>query len=169
MTRFSPVSANTTQDSVQQNDHWGLIIIGGLFTLFGALLGWFLIKDYQERSDKLNSGIKTEATVIEVRYGNRSRRGGSYKKHPVLQFRDIRGNTQTIEKDDYDYDYLQKGDKVSIAYMADSPYIVEIVDAPIRTLTLVISSGAAIISILGIAAMSAGLRQLSKNNSQLEK
>lgn len=155
----------------QMSDDWGICILGLVFTVIAVLLGGFALTSHGARADILNNGVQTTATVAEIKVDSHRRSHGhkrhtTLRHHPVLIFTAADGREQRVEKNDYDYDNLRVGDRISIFYMPDSPWIVEIEDAPLSTIFLLLAGGASLFGFIGLAAISAGIYRLCKRRER---
>lgn len=131
---------------------------GLLFALVGMVAIYFVHGIYAKRQHILDNGVRTEATVVDVKTSNSHRsRGGSHTSYyPVLSFTDSQGYPQRI-KSQQDY-YKKRGERVQICYLKENPLQLEILPPRQMTVLLIFIGAGGIFCLGGVAMMIAGFR-----------
>lgn len=139
---------------------------GLIFVLVGMVFIYIVHGVYAKRQYILDHGVRTEATVVDVKTRNSHRsRGGSHTSYyPVLSFTDSQGYPQRI-KSQQDY-YKKRGERVQICYLKENPLQLEILPPRKMTALLLIIGGGGIFCLGGAAMMIAGFRHHLKKAEQ---
>lgn len=137
--------------------------MGIIFLCVGILLIGVNFYNQSQHQHLLDTGIKTEATVVRVIEDDS---GTGRKRHthyyPVIRFTDTAGNEQLIEMTTDAGAGVKAGDTVRIVYMPEHPQKMEL-EQPLHT------NGTLILSIVGGICALAGLGIIGANIHQSRK
>lgn len=137
--------------------------MGIIFLCVGLLMIGVNCSNQSQHQQLLNTGIKTEATVVNV---IRHDTGGGRKHHaafyPVVRFTDTAGKVQLIEMTTDAGAGMKAGDTVRIVYQPDNPQRMDL-EEPLHTRgTLILAIAGGICALAGLGIIGANIHQSRK-------
>lgn len=134
---------------------------GLLFALVGMAAIYIVHGIHARRQHILDHGVRTEATVVDVRKRKGSRHSRYY---PVLSFTDTLGLHQQIESPQSSD--KKRGERVGICYLKENPLQLEIMPPRQMLVLKMIMGGGGVFCLGGVAMMIAGFRHQLKKTSR---
>ena len=137
--------------------------MGIIFLCVGLLMIGVNCYNQSQHQHLLNTGIKTEATVVRIiedDSGSGRKRRTTY--YPVVRFTDTVGNEQLIEMTTDAGAGVKAGDTVRIVYMPEHPQKMDL-EEPLHTSgTLILAIAGGICALAGLGIIGANIHQSRK-------
>ena len=137
--------------------------MGIIFLCVGILMIGVNCYNQRQHQHLLDTGIKTEATVVRVIEDDS---GSGRKRHthyyPVLRFTDTAGNEQLIEMTTDAGAGMKPGDAVSIVYMPEHPQKMDLAQPLHTSGTLILAIAGSICALAGLGIIGANIHQSRK-------
>ena len=134
---------------------------GLLFVLVGMTAIYIMHGIHARRQHILDHGVRTEATVVDVK----KRKGSKLSRYyPVLSFTDTQGIHQQIESPQSSD--KKRGERVGICYLKENPLQLEIIPPRQMLVLKIIMGGGGVFCLGGVAMMIAGFRHQLKKTSR---
>ncbi len=134
--------------------------MGIIFLCVGLLMIGLNCYNQSQHQQLLNTGIKTEATVVRIiEHDSGSGRKRHTHYYPVIRFTDTAGNEQLIEMTTDAGAGMKPGDAVSIVYQPDNPQKMDL-EEPLHTSgTLILAIAGGICALAGLGIIGANIHQ----------
>ena len=137
--------------------------MGILFICVGILLIGVNFYNQSQHQHLLDTGIKTEATVVRViENDSGSGRKRRTRYYPVVRFTDTVGNEQLVEMTIDAGAGLKPGDSVSIVYTPGNPKKMDLEQALHTSGTLVLAIVGGICTLVGLGIIGTNIHQSRK-------
>lgn len=137
--------------------------MGIIFICVGLLLIGVNFYNQSQHQQLLDTGIKTEATVVRViEDDSRSGRRSHTHYYPVVRFTDTTGNEQLVEMTTDAGAGLKPGDSVSIVYTPGNPKKMDLEQALHTSGTLILAMAGGICALVGLGIIGANIHQSRK-------
>ena len=138
--------------------------MGIIFICVGLLLIGVNFYNQSQHQQLLDTGIKTEATVVRViEDDSRSGRRSHTHYYPVVRFTDTAGQEQLIQMTISTGPGLKKGDSLSIVYAPGNPEKMDLVHPQHTSGTLILSIVGGICALVGLGIIGANIHQSRKS------
>lgn len=134
--------------------------MGIIFLCVGLLMIGMNCYNQSQHQQLLNTGIKTEATVVRIiEHDSGSGRKRHTYYYPVIRFTDTAGNEQLIEMTTDAGAGVKAGDTVRIVYMPGHPQKMDL-EEPLHTSgTLILAIAGGICALAGLGIIGANIHQ----------
>lgn len=138
--------------------------MGIIFLCVGILMIGVNCYNQRQHQHLLDTGIKTEATVVRViEHDSGSGRKRHTHYYPVIRFTDTAGNEQLIEMTTDAGARVKPGDSVSIVYAPGNPEKMDLVQPQHTSGTLILAIAGGICSLVGLGIIGANIHQSRKS------
>lgn len=138
--------------------------MGIIFLCVGILMIGVNCYNQRQHQQLLDTGIKTEATVVRViEHDSGSGRKRHTQYYPVLRFTDTSGNEQLIEMTTDAGAGMKPGDSVSIVYAPGYPEKMDLVQPQHTSGTLILAIAGGICVLAGLGIIGANIHQSRKS------
>lgn len=138
--------------------------MGIIFICVGILLGGLYFHNQSKHQQLLDTGIRTQATVVRViEHDSGSGRKRHTHYHPVVRFADTAGNEQLIEMTTNAGAGMKPGDSVSIVYTPGNPKKMDLAQPLHTSGTLILAIVGGICALVGLGIIGVNIHQSRKS------